>query len=334
MIIQRHRKLILGLAVVLALSALAAIVLFKSQLPPRPPLPNPNGYDDFTKAGELATLSVGSFAELNRDALNAMLAENAESLRLLRTGLTRKCAMPVESALTNINLNKLSDLKRLAQLLAAEGRLMELDNRPAAAAQSYIDAIRFGNEMSRNGFLITRLVGMACEAIGCRAFAQVVPKLGSEDVRGFIGELEKVDATRVTWDETLKNEKYYMHFQMRNRFNPFLHAISWWQSRSSFQKSETVNKMLLAHERLLLGELALRRLRSEQGRPPAALDELVTNYVSKVPQDPFTGKPLIYRPNGTNWLLYSVGPDLIDDGGKPAAKATPSKGDILYNSTW
>jgi hypothetical protein len=188
--------------------------------------------------------------------------------------------------------------------------------------------------MSRNGFLITRLVGIACESIGCRALSQIIPKLRTEDLRAITGELEKVDATRVTWAETVKNEKYYMRYQMRNRFNPFLYLISQWQIRPNLQKAETKHNIVVARERLILGELALRRYRSERGQPPAALDDVVTNYLSKAPQDPFTGKPMVYRPQGTNWLFYSIGPDGVDDGGKPASKASPVKGDLLFDSAW
>jgi hypothetical protein len=80
--------------------------------------------------------------------------------------------------------------------------------------------------------------------------------------------------------------------------------------------------------------LALRCYQSEQGHPPARLADLVTNYLSAVPQDPFSGKPMIYRPQGTNWLLYSAGPDGVDDGGRPAARAWPLRGDILFDSSW
>ena len=64
---------------------------------------------------------------------------------------------------------------------------------------------------------------------------------------------------------------------------------------------------------------------------------LVSAYLKAVPQDPFSGKPLVYRPQGTNWLLYSVGPDRVDNGGKAVA-ASPtsnrSKGDVFFDSPW
>ena len=48
-----------------------------------------------------------------------------------------------------------------------------------------------------------------------------------------------------------------------------------------------------------------------------ALEELVPAYLATVPEDPFSGQPLRYRLEGTAFVLYSVGQDQQDDGGKP-----------------
>ena len=80
--------------------------------------------------------------------------------------------------------------------MAAEGRLREIENRPADAARSYTDAIRFGNEMSRGGLLITRMVGIAIEGMGCQHLANVMPRLGREDARIVLGGLERLEAGR------------------------------------------------------------------------------------------------------------------------------------------
>jgi hypothetical protein len=90
----------------------------------------------------------------------------------------------------------------------------------------------------------------------------------------------------------------------------------------------------VAREHLLIAELALRCAKVEHGRVPATLKELVPPYLQRVPLDPFTGRPLIYRPQATNWLLYSVGVDGVDDGGKPVSQGLSAKGDIFYDSPY
>jgi hypothetical protein len=333
---RKLRNLLLALVVVCVLATLAALVFTASRQPARPPLPNPNGYDDFVKAGEAMRGKVADFQALDRGSLSDLVSTNAESLRLLRLGLTRQCVMPMSLALTNAAgwVTQLAAMKGLVQLLAAEGRLREMEDQPARAARSYVDAMRLGNEMSRGGVLITRLIGIACEAIGCRALANFVPRLGREDARVVLAELERVDAGRVPWAEVRQNERYYCFHQNAGHFNPILGAVGWWQTCGIMDGAETKHRMIMARERLLSAELALRCYQSEQGHPPVRLDDLVTNYLSRVPQDPFTTLPMIYRPQATNWLLYSVGPDGVDDGGRPAARGSPLKGDILYDSSW
>jgi hypothetical protein len=48
---------------------------------------------------------------------------------------------------------------------------------------------------------------------------------------------------------------------------------------------------------------------------PAALQDLQSDYLSRSPIDPYTGKPLIYRQDGKSFKVYSVGINRKDDGG-------------------
>lgn len=58
---------------------------------------------------------------------------------------------------------------------------------------------------------------------------------------------------------------------------------------------------------------ALKAYNLETGGYPTSLNELVPKYLSKVPEDPFDGKPIKYSP--TKKILYSVGKDRVDSGG-------------------
>jgi hypothetical protein len=330
--IRNPRLLLLALALVAGAVIVALLASSIGRLPAPTPLPNPNGYDDFVRAGEAILGNVGDFPDLDHDSLRDLISTNAEPLRLLRIGLTRQCLTPADFSRTNnAGFNRLAELKRLVQLLAAEGRLREMENRPADAARSYVDAIRFGNEMSRGGFLITRLVGIACETIGCSPLAKLVPKLTPNEARAVVKDLDRLDADHVTWAEVQRNERRFMRYQMREHPNPIMWVRGWWGTREAIHMSETKHARVVARERLLAAELALRCYQSEQGHPPARLDELTTNYLSHVPEDPFSGLPLIYRAQGANWLLYSVGPDGVDDGGKPVGRGLASKGDLLFD---
>jgi len=67
----------------------------------------------------------------------------------------------------------------------------------------------------------------------------------------------------------------------------------------------------------LLTVLAIMRYEREKGQYPADLNELVeAGYLKKLPIDPYSDGPLIYRRTNGGFLLYSFGMDFTDDGGK------------------
>ena len=73
-----------------------------------------------------------------------------------------------------------------------------------------------------------------------------------------------------------------------------------------------------AWHRLLGVAVAMWRYRLAEGAFPGDLGQLVPRYMLTVPVDPFTGKALsIIQTDDGQTVIYSVGPDLVDDGGKP-----------------
>jgi hypothetical protein len=331
-----RKKLVAGL---LVLGVVLLLVIFGALLvgggPTRPALPNPNGFDDLVKAGQAVTGNPGDYLHLSQGDLDSLLSDNAAALRELRVGLNRQCLMPLDKIVPNLSahVGELGGFKRLAQLLCAEGQLALMNHRSLDAGRSYLDALRLGNQMSRGGLLITRLVGIACEAMGCRGLAALIPQLSPADARVVMVQLEKIDAEHVTWPEVRRAERSCALYHVKTHLNPVLWLVSWWQTRAAVAKAEMRNKTIVAQERLLLTELALRCYQSERGAGPARLDDLVTNYLSKVPGDPFGSGSMVYHPaQNAAWIVYSVGPDGIDDGGKSAGRGSTGKGDILLDS--
>jgi hypothetical protein len=72
---------------------------------------------------------------------------------------------------------------------------------------------------------------------------------------------------------------------------------------------------------------ALAAYQREHGRYPRSLDALVPRYLQRVPGDLFSGKALTYRPSGKGYLLYSVGINGRDDGGR-GEEANPPGDDL------
>ena len=82
--------------------------------------------------------------------------------------------------------------------------------------------------------------------------------------------------------------------------------------------------------------IAVKLYRQKHGNYPEDLGKLVPEFLARPPQDPFTGKSLLYRTSDQGFVLYSVGPDLKDDGGKrkPAVSsgAKPTDFDVVWST--
>ena len=80
--------------------------------------------------------------------------------------------------------------------------------------------------------------------------------------------------------------------------------------------------------------LALLAYRDRHGTYPQSLAELRKDPGWEVPADPFTGKDFVYRRQAEGFLLYSLGPDMKDNGGRPQPKGKAYRTDAEYDIPW
>jgi hypothetical protein len=114
---------------------------------------------------------------------------------------------------------------------------------------------------------------------------------------------EKVDSDMglVNWS-TLKQARYWPVSVLM----PALGAVN----RTAHRHKTQVDAMITT--------LAIIRFKQSTGNYPENLEGLVAaGYLKKIPLDPFSDKPLVYKKTDGNFILYSVGLNLEDDGGQP-----------------
>lgn len=86
--------------------------------------------------------------------------------------------------------------------------------------------------------------------------------------------------------------------------------------RSGERHLTTIAQLRLAHLALSL----------QSGSPPESLSTL-----TNIPFDPFDGKPLCYRRTTSGFMIWSIGPDATDQGGKPRPKNSSDNAyDIVF----
>ena len=62
--------------------------------------------------------------------------------------------------------------------------------------------------------------------------------------------------------------------------------------------------------------VAIAAFQHKNNRLPKTLEELVPDYIRRVPRDPFDNNPLRYKVFGRGYAVYSVDEDRVDDGGQ------------------
>ena len=80
--------------------------------------------------------------------------------------------------------------------------------------------------------------------------------------------------------------------------------------------------------------LACRLYKSRTGQYPESLEALVPGILTVVPIDPFTGKPLVYRRDGEGFIVYSLGSNQKDDGGRSTYRFTKIVMDKDDDHSW
>ena len=266
-------------------------------LPPLAPLPNPNGYENLVKAGRVIK-SMAGYDQTNEQQLAELVATNAEALRLLQAGLSNQSRVPLQfsQAYMANHLNDLAGFKRLAQLLAAEGRLMETEGHSEDAARSYLDAIHLGTESARGGVVIDQLVSTAIGAIGVAGLQKLVGQLDAQSCREIAETLETLDAQGQSWNEVMQQERDWSRRTYPGLRNELVRLMSRNSLNKAFQTGEgRFNKQQMKARQLAV-DLAARAYELDKGHPPASIADLVPDYLKAVPEDPVTGTNMVYAP--------------------------------------
>jgi hypothetical protein len=275
--------------------AIIAVVLLGDTTPPPKPLPNPNGYDDFVKAGAMLSGDPSNYRTFSEATLRDFVQTNAGAFKLLHLGLTRECRVPaVTPTNLTVHFNELGRNKNLAFALMAEARLAELEHRTNDALRIDLDAERFSHEAARGGVMIDSLSAMACENTSLGALSRLSRELNAVQLREAAGALSDIDASSDTAQEVLDQEKAFSHkFGMMQRLAGFLSSA---QQKASIRNFLTKFHGAEKNRRRLILTLASRAYSLEHGGAPNSTSDIVPAYLKSIPQDPLTGTNMILNP--------------------------------------
>jgi hypothetical protein len=280
-------------AVIVANLVIITLVFIGGASPAPRPMPNPNGYDDFVKAGQMVTGRASDYAKMSKDQLELLMATNAEALSFLNAGLDRECRERLGEGTNPSNgpVTGLGNFRDLACLLCAQARLAELDGRLDEASTNYLRAIRFTQEFTRGGIIISRLIGIVNERVASRQLLLLLQSLNAGECHQIANQLEMIDGKEESIEDTMLNEKEYGRkvYGIRGKIEALI----------EYRKIREINDDVIAgirantlRRRHLMLSFAARAYELEKGKAPQSTADLVPDYLKTIPKDPTTGKEL------------------------------------------
>ncbi len=331
---------------------------------PQTTLPNPNGYDDLVAAGKMLqnvavpyigptphpVLKIATHAQMK-----AFVAQYAHVFDAVSAGLAKPCQVPVvwddpHSKWFCSTLDNSNHFRQLARALSVKAKDAELDRRIDDAVAANMDTIRLGRACSHGGLIMQWFVGECFDGMGREGISELRQSLCKKQCMALITALMDPMLRETSVEEFSERDTIWRDnaYGWMARLIYAIQAVTgeddvmWRQVKADIQGSgmpDTLREAeIQARDRdsaemwLLICDLAIRAYRFDRGRNPAKLADLVPDYLSALPNDPFSGGQFVYRLTPEGYLLYSVGVNGVDDGGRPAGLAGLAEdGDILLD---
>lgn len=141
-------------------------------------------------------------------------------------------------------------------------------------------------------------------------------RMGTACQKGTFAERKK--AMETATDDLTQMKIDAMHSGFRRRLRPSRYVGDLLLSlfMPLFGRAAEMYDQATMRRRVTEVALVLAACKAEKGKYPETLTDLKPRYLKKIPNDLFIEKPLHYKRTGEGYLLYSVGPDMKDDGGK------------------
>ncbi len=298
---------------------------------PEATLPNPNGYDTLVRVAEQVSAQTVPDKQTATPAQLRSFANKCQAmLDTAHAALDQPCQVPVKYDLSDIDVYDVMACRDLARAFVAEGALAEADGDRPKAVGCYFDAVRLGQAFAREGLAIHLVVGYAVEREGLQALHEISGSLTrrqcqklSVTLRDFETQCELPDVTWIrerAWMGNAPGWADRLQFRIESAFGIV--------SQGRLCVGNAFNYRQAVH-RVLQVELALANYRLEHGEYPKRLAELVPEYIDVLPEDPFSGKTLVYRLTPKGYLLYSVGLNGVDEGGQ-TLNTSPDADDVRF----
>jgi hypothetical protein len=199
----------------------------------------------------------------------------------------------------------------------AEGRIDQ-------ALLKYSGVIRMGEHTRQQPIAIDFLTGIGMETLGLQKMRIII--MESDVTEEHLKTIEAtLPQTSHNWTEDsqimLEVERLYSRKMPPEKVNGLLNQLKAWLRRSDesaavFNRVHEIYLQLFAERRGNRILVSLRRYKNKHGRWPQTLDEIQSQLPAEVLVDPSNNGPFVYKLTDDSFILYSKGPNKLDENGK------------------
>jgi type II secretory pathway pseudopilin PulG len=179
------------------------------------------------------------------------------------------------------------------------GRKMTAEEKQAWAALDWAPVVRRGNDW------YDRMVA----ALRLKTRPERLKEL--EQIEGELSRLTKETRREPWFFDRFLGQKERGKLVVNRTGNILIGLLA-----PAIQKVQDAHDRAEQVQRNLQVAIALAAYRKDHGDYPATLAGLAPKYLTESPDDLFSGKGLVYRREGAGYLVYSVGVNGKDDGGR------------------
>jgi hypothetical protein len=194
---------------------LASAALAYADAQTQPPLPSPNGFDYFVKAGSLTVEAAPMQSATNlppnlKDpntlrAAQELVVQNQAAIDTLHQGFRYDYQTP--PLIPDAPYPYLRTLRATARVLNFEATVDASEGNPDGVVQATLDAVQMGAQIPKGGLLIHMLVGTACEAMGRRPLWENLDSLDPAQCKAAIERMQRVESEEVPFGDIVASER-------------------------------------------------------------------------------------------------------------------------------
>lgn len=319
------RPLLFALIFLGAISAASVLLLRPQQTLPDFLQNRTQGYEHFLAAAE-------EIAGRPRDVTNGFanyVAMNKRAYDAIDRTLKEQIEPPAHNYKPGtMNPMELVAFRGIAQALIVRSNAAESQGRLNDALTNCFESIRFGQNVER-GPLINFLVGSAIELMTLKRLEDLLPQLTDTNLSAAIFTLRQLNHARLPFSEVKRREEYFLSQNTTN----FIHALRErfsTQTREAYKDAEERYLSTAAQMEVLATTMAARRYELNQKNKLTSLTDLVPAFLDSIPFDSYSKKPLRLTRTNDQLIIYSVGPNGIDNSGRADDIALHHQDEIGY----